>query len=129
MKRIIADSIAIFGDGQYAASVGLRKALKQRNRTEKTLVLDYTGRGAMLIGRDLRLDLATGQVRWYDIADRRKPVALFQFQRSSHLRDIILESLVFIRQVAGVQIKDATLVWAAEIAPELSSNGTVGLGA
>jgi len=129
MRRVISDTIAVFGEGHSAASVGLRNALRHRNRSETALVLDYTGRGAMLLGKDHRLELGDHRMSWYDVADRRRPVALYQFRRSTHFRRIVLKTLHHIRRISGLQVEDSTLVWAAEATYELSADGTVGLGA
>lgn len=129
MAPVIDNTIAVFGESHRAAIVGLRKALKPVHHCEAAIVLDYTGRGAMLLGTDQQIDLSNRRVRWYDTADRRRPAALFQFGRSPHLKPIMLTALRHIRRISGRQIEDATLAWTSEAAYELSIEGTVGLGA
>lgn len=68
-------------------------------------------------------------MRWYNLADRMRPVALFQLGRSPHLKSVILRALCHLRQISGKRINDATLAWAREAAYELSAEGTIGLGA
>jgi CRISPR-associated endonuclease Cas1 len=68
-------------------------------------------------------------VLWCDLADRQKPVALFQLRRSDHFCQIMLGVLWSLRAISGAAVGDATLSWAAEAGWQLSKDGAVGLRA
>lgn len=122
------DAIAIFGNPPIAADVALRRFLKFKEHCGSVIILDYTGRGSILLGNDNKMSLLRRPVTWYDLADRQRPVALFQLRRSEHFRTVMLRVLRMIREVSRMHVKDTTLDWATEAAYNLSRDGIVGLG-
>ncbi len=125
----IPNTVAIFGNAPRAADIALRKVLKFTECSGPVVILDYTGCGAMILGETNRMSLLRRPVVWYDLADRRCPIALFQLAHSDHFRQVMLKTLRIIKDISRKRIADATLVWACEAAFNLSKNGTVGLAA
>jgi hypothetical protein len=127
MIKHIPHSVAIFGAGPSAVNVALRSALKLNKYAGPLVILDYTGRGAMILGKGNETSFPVRSVNWYDLADRHRPVAFFQLRRSGHFRQILLRVLKIMRQISRIPVTNAALEWATEAAYNLSSNGTVGL--
>ncbi|MBN2683741.1 MAG: group II intron reverse transcriptase/maturase [Pontiellaceae bacterium] len=125
---LMPNSIAAFGIGAESADLVLRFALKLKEHAAPVMVLDYSGRGALILDQKNQMGLSQHPVRWYNVADRRRPVALFQLGNSEFFRHAFLRALQGIQQISGAALRPATLEWAAEAAFNLSRSGTVGLG-
>jgi len=89
MTNPIPNSVAIFGNSLSPIDVALRSILKFRESISHVIVLDYTGRGAMVLGPNNKMSLLNHPINWYDIADRYHPSALFQLHRSDHFKIIL----------------------------------------
>jgi RNA-directed DNA polymerase len=125
----LVETLTVVGGGGEGAWLALREAMRFKTRRGGVLVEDATGRAAMLLGeRDLP-DLRGRLVAWVDLADRRRPVALFQIARSGHAQALWARVLRDIRKVSGAKVSDGALDWAAQAAYALSGDGAVGLGA
>lgn len=125
----IPNMVAVFGNGAEAASIVLRSVLKLKEHEAPVVILDYTGRGALILGKDNQMGLTRHPVLWFNTADRRRPVALFQLRNSERFRRIFLRVLQDMRRISEISLGEDTLHWAAEVAYTLSRSGTVGLGA
>lgn len=79
-------TIAILGQAQTVADIALRKVMKINKSSGSAVILDYTGRGAMILGDSNKMGLLNHHVFWYDLANRQRPVALFTVPKSSHFR-------------------------------------------
>ncbi|MEA2108390.1 MAG: hypothetical protein U9P07_03095 [Pseudomonadota bacterium] len=49
-------------------------------RNERHIIIDYSGRLAFTLQRQSMAITEQKKVRWYDLADRQAPVALFQLR-------------------------------------------------
>ncbi len=121
--------IAMLGGAQTVTDLALRKTLKLKHPSDLVIILDYTGRGAMMLGDTNKMGLLHHAVTWYDLANRQRPAALFAVSESGHLRMIITRALRLIREVAQNTLSDATIEWAAAAASRLSQNSMVTLNA
>jgi len=121
------ESIAVFGPAYNGAGALLRRILEDRGGPDTALILDLTGRGTIALGQVYKNSLPGHPVVWYDIADRRRPSALFHLHRSIYLKEILTSLLRYIRKISGFRVTDKTISWAAEAAFSLSGDGTVGL--
>lgn len=119
--------IAILGNAQVVADLALRKTLKLKSPSETAIILDYTGRGAMILGDTNKMGLLNHHVTWYDLANRQRPVALFGIPDSSHMKLIISKTLRMIKAVSQKTLANSTIDWATEAAARLSKNGIVTL--
>lgn len=125
----VPNTLSIFGNGTNAAEIALRNALKLKSTAGATFILDYTGRGAMVLNEGNKMSLQRREVVWCDLADRLRPVALFHLERSEHFRPVLLQMLKSMRELSKMTVDDGALEWAAEAGYSLSKTGTVGLGA
>lgn len=120
-------TVAILGDAPTAVDVGLRRILKLGKNTGSVIILDYTGRGAMMLGPSNRMGLLHQRVSWFDLADRQRPVRLFCLNQSDHFREVMLRVLGMLRVISRSTVTDSTLSWATEAAGKLSASGGVNL--
>lgn len=123
------ETLALLGPGPDAPALMLQEALRFKTRSGSLIVHDASGRGANLLTPGTKMGLDRKRVIWVDLADRRRPVSLFQTHRSAHLRNLWARVLKAISEVAGADISDELAIWAADAAHRLSSDGSVGLGA
>lgn len=93
------------------------------------MLLDYIGRGALVLNQRNKMSLLRSQIHWYDLAWRSKPIGMFQIPRSPYFIRTIANVLRKLRVVSGIFFKDATIDWVAEAAYTLSEHGAIGLGA
>lgn len=127
--KTLPNTVAILGGGVEAADIVLRFVLKLKGHEAPVIILDYTGRGAVILGAHNKMSIERFPVCWCNIADRRRPVALFQLRASDHFRQVFKRALCDIQRIARVELNETTLDWATEAAYDLSRSGTVGLGA
>jgi len=123
----IPNTLAIYGAGPAAADIALRTTLKFKEHSGPAVILDFTGRGAIILGEDNKMSLKRHAIQWYNLADRLRPVSLFQLRCTPDFQKTMLHILKIIRQVSRLRIADSTLIWATEAAHNLSNNGRVGL--
>jgi RNA-directed DNA polymerase len=126
---VLNETLTVLGTGLDAPALMLREALRFKTRSGSLIVQDTTGRGAELLSPGIKMGLDRKRVIWVDVADRRRPVSLFQVKRSVHLRSLWARVLKSLSTIAKVDIADAVINWAADAAYRLSSDGSVGLGA
>lgn len=120
----------IIGTGTTPAYLALAMLFKKKpKRSERLVVLDYTGRLSLTAQMSPETPQPPEGTCWYDLADRRSPVALFQLAHCGALRQVLLSCLSRLRGITGHPLADQTLKWAAEAGYILSQKGTVGLGA
>lgn len=125
----LANTVAVFGSGVDVADIVLRSVLKLKEHDAPVIILDYTGRGAMALGSHNKMSLERFPVLWINVADRRRPTALFQLRTSDHFRRTFSRLLYDIQRIAKMEVKPTTIAWATEAAYDLSRSGAVGLGA
>lgn len=125
----IPNTISILGSGSHAADVAIRSVLKFKEKNGSVIVLDFTGRGALVLKEENKMGLLKHNVLWCNLADRLRPVGIFTLARSVHFQQVMLRVLKTIRRISRIQVNDTTLVWATEAAFMLSKNGTIGLAA
>lgn len=126
---VLNETLTVLGTGLDAPALMLREALRFKTRSGSLIVHDATGRGAGLLSPGTKMGLDRKRVIWVDLADRRRPVSLFQVKRSAHLRNTWVRVLKALSGIANADIGEEVLRWAADAAYLLSSDGSVGLGA
>ena len=85
---VLNETLTVLGTGLDAPALMLREALRFKTRSGSLIVQDATGRGAELLSPGTKMGLDRKRVIWVDVADRRRPVSLFQVKRSAHLRSL-----------------------------------------
>ncbi|TFH50487.1 MAG: hypothetical protein E4H01_02280, partial [Lysobacterales bacterium] len=126
---LMSNSLAIYGYAPKAADLALRQVLKFRNCRGPVIIIDYRGRGAVLLDKTNMKNLNRHPVIWYDLADRLHPIYLFHLERSKHFLPLVREMLRKLRVTKSANFSDGVLDWAAEATYQMSNNGAVTLGA
>lgn len=121
--------VSIIGDPAICVDLCLRKVLKFKDFSKSVILLDFTGRGALLLSRHNKMSIDRRKVVWVDLANRRSPVSIFQLKQSEHLKNAFLQMLVLLKRLSKITVSEGTLNWTAGIAEELSKNGLVGIAA
>lgn len=80
----VLNTVAVFGKAIEPVDVVLRYILKLKAHEAPVVVLDYTGRGAVVLNSGNQMSLLRHPVIWFNTADRRRPVALFHMGDSEH---------------------------------------------
>lgn len=122
----MATPLALIGDGARSLNLCFRRFLP-RARRMPVLVLDLTGRGALEL-HDRHLPAATYRMRWHDLANRRRPAALFQVGDPEHALPLLERTLAAINKLRGSPLWSKTITWTARLGHELARDGSVGLG-
>jgi group II intron reverse transcriptase/maturase/CRISPR-associated endonuclease Cas1 len=114
-----------------AVDIALRKALRFATEDGASVILDFSGRGAMTLEKIHTTGFDGRSVIWCDLADRRRPVSFFRLATfpGVDIGPIISRLLYSFSQIAGITISGQTLQWAAGAASRLALEGTIGLGA
>jgi group II intron reverse transcriptase/maturase/CRISPR-associated endonuclease Cas1 len=124
-------TVAILGRSWQAAEVALQEVFETFDDGEDrsdTVVLDAYGRGAELL-HDRETTLREREsVRWYDLANRRRPAALFQFEHHEQLDRILRRVLDGLSKVLEFGPAQEARDLAREQWVELASHGRAGLG-
>jgi group II intron reverse transcriptase/maturase/CRISPR-associated endonuclease Cas1 len=126
---VLSETLTVLGSGLDAPALILREALRFKTRSGSLIIQDTTGKGAAILSPGNKMGLDRRRVIWVDLADRRRPVSLFQIRRSAHMRAIWTRVLKLLSVIAKANIPDDVVNWAAEAAYSLSTDGSVGLGA
>ncbi len=126
--KVLPGTIAVLGSGHSASAAAMKEWMRYKNRPGSLIVHDAAGRGAMILGREFRPCLDKRRVVWVDLADRRRPLSLFAFSRSPHLKNLLYRFLIRLRAISGADIGDSCLNWAANLADSMSADGRVTLG-
>lgn len=124
-----ARPLLILGRVPNAADLALRRILHAKERAQALIVVDYQGNLASFLTERNKGNLHKGPLLWCDLANRRRPTALFRFKRSPGMKPALrgfIESCVrhFVVPVSGPTI-DA----AVDLAYRLADQGSVGLAA
>lgn len=126
---VIRNSSVVLGNPALAARFSLRQVLRLNKNSGPLLIIDYSGRGAMVLDETCKMGLEKKDIQWIDLADRQRPLAFFQLQRSPHFRSVFNRLLSAYSTISEINIQKETIEWACEAAYELAKHGRVGLGA
>ena len=121
--------LLILGRVPNVASLALRRILHAKERGQALVVVDYQGNLASLLTEKNKGNLHKGPLLWCDLANRRRPTALFRFKQSSGMKPALhgfIESCV--RHLA-VPVSGPTIDAVVDLAYRLAEHGSVGLAA
>lgn len=119
-------SLTIFGQGPQSISLAIKKVLGNSAKSEAVLILDYTGRGALVFDT-VSKPSAVKTITWVDLADRRTPVAMFNIQHSKRIKQIMFSVFRRINEISSYGLPESILEWCAEVAASISKNGLISL--
>ena len=131
MKKMVSTEgprpLLILGRVANAADLALRRILRAKERGQALVVVDYEGNLASLLTDQNKANLHKGPLLWCDLANRRRPTALFRFKQSLGMKPalrLFLDSLVeyFVIPVSG-----NTQETVVDLAFRLAERGNIGL--
>ena len=121
--------LLILGHTVNAAELALRRILHAKERGQPLVVLDYQGNLASLLTDRNKGNLEKGPMLWCDLANRRRPVALFRFERSAGMKLALRGFLDRLVRYVGAPVSGGTLDVVVDLAYRLADKGNVGLAA
>ncbi|MGB4115325.1 MAG: CRISPR-associated endonuclease Cas1 [Polaromonas sp.] len=121
--------LLVLGRMREASELALRRILHAKERKQPLVVVDYQGTLTALLTERNKGNLHKGPMLWCDLANRRRPVALFRFKRTVGMK-AALHSFIenCVRLVAAV-VSAQTIGTAVDLAYRLADQGTIGLAA
>lgn len=121
--------LMILGRSPNAPDLALRRVLHAKQPRQGLAIVDYQGVLAPLLTKRNRGNLHKAPLAWCDLANRRRPTALFRLGASSWIAPTLRTLLARFAQVLAPTISGATLDAVAEFATRLTQQGTIGLAA
>ena len=121
--------LAVIGRPASAAHLALRRVLRAKARDQPLIVIDYQGAAAAMLDDSNRGNLHKTPLLWCDLANRRKPTAIFRMRRSTGLVPSLTAFLARCAPLVTNALSGGTIRWATKLVWHLTDHGTVGLGA
>ena len=121
--------LLILGRVPNVADLALRRILHAKERGQALVIVDYQGNLASLLMDRNKGNLHKGPLLWCDLANRRRPIALFRFKRSPGMKPALrgfLENCV--RHVVA-PVSGQTIDAVVDLAYRLADQGSIGLAA
>lgn len=119
--------LLILGRVPNAADLALRRILHAKERGQPLVVVDYQGNLAATLTERNKGNLHKGPLLWCDLANRRRPTALFRFTQSVGMKPALRRFIeACVRHVAA-PVSGATIAAAVDLAHRLADQGTIGL--
>lgn len=121
--------LLILGRVPNVADLALRRILHAKERGQTLVVVDYLGNLASHLTDRNKGNLHKGPLLWCDLANRRRPTALFRFKQTPGMKPALksfLENCV--RHVAAA-VTVPTITAVVELAYRIADQGTIGLAA
>ena len=119
--------LLILGHAPAAADLALRRVLHARERGQAMVVVDYYGNLASHLTGKNKGNLHKGPVLWCDLANRRRPSALFRFQRTVGMKPALRSFLENCARHMAVPASGPTIDAVVELAYRLTDQGSFGL--
>lgn len=121
--------LLILGRVVNAAGLALRRILHAKERGQSLVVVDYQGSLASLLTEKNKGNLHKGPLLWCDLANRRRPTALFRFRRSPGMKSALRGFLESCVQHVAAPVSGPTIDAVVDLAYHLADQGSVGLAA
>jgi len=119
--------LLIMGRPPIAAELALRRVLHAKEAQQALVVVDYQGSLAPMLTKRNRGNLHKGPLLWCEIANRRRPLALFQFKQSAGMKPALRTFLgTCVNHLASL-ISGTTIDIVVELAYRLADQGSIGL--
>ncbi|MDP2817715.1 MAG: CRISPR-associated endonuclease Cas1 [Polaromonas sp.] len=107
----------------------MRRILHAKERGQALFVVDYQGNLATLLTARNKGNLHKGPMLWCDLANRRRPTALFRFKRSPGMKLALRSFLESCVRLVAASVSASTIEAAVDMAYRLADQGAVGLAA
>lgn len=121
--------LLILGRVTNAADLALRRILHAKKRGQALVIVDYQGSMASHLTERNKGNLHKGPLLWCDLANRRRPTALFRFNRTSGMKPALRTFLSSCVQFVAATVSEPTINAVVELAYRLVDQGTIGLAA
>ena len=119
--------VTILSSTQNAVDVTFRKLFNHDFCPGTILVVDYTGRGAIVLSDYNKMSLLKKNIFWFDLNDRRHTMKLFQLNNSPHFIIVLKRVIRLITRLTNSKLSDSTVDWFVNTALRFSENGSVNL--
>lgn len=119
--------LLIAGRPTSAADLALRRILHAKKPNQPLVVIDYHGGLANALTQRNKGNLHKNPVLWCDIANRRRPTALFAFRRSVGMKPALRAFLARCAQHFAQPVSIATIDAVVDLADRLADQGSIGL--
>ena len=121
--------LLILGRAANAADLALRRILHAKQRGQSLVVVDYQGSLAAHLTQRNKGNLHKGPLLWCDLANRRRPSALFRLARSPGMKPALKSFLHNCVRHMVAPVSMPTIDVAVELAYRMADQGSVGLAA
>ena len=121
--------LLILGHVPNAADLTLRRILHAKERGQALVVADYQGNLASFLTERNKGNLHKGPLLWCDLANRRRPTALFRFKRSPGMKPALRGFIENCVRHLVAPVSGSTIDAAVDLAYRLADQGSVGLAA
>ena len=119
----------ILGRVPDAGDLALRRNLHAKEPGQALVIVDYQGSVTSLLTQRNKGNLHKAPILWCDLANRRRPTALFRFQRSPGMKAALRAFLENCARQLAAPVSQGTIEVAVELAYRLADQGTIGLAA
>ena len=121
--------LLIAGRAPHAPDLALRRMLRAKEDGQALGVIDYQGNLAAHLTERNKGYLHKGPVLWCDLANRRRPIALFRFKRTPGMPAALRAFLQCCATNLGQPVSAATVDAVIALVYRLTESGSIGLAA
>lgn len=121
--------LLILGIAQHAADLALRRVLHAKERGQALVVVDYQGTLSSLLTERNKGNLHKSPLLWCDLANRRRPTALFRFTQSPGMKQALQGFLENCVRLVAASVSKPTIDAVVDVAYRLAEQGSIGLAA
>lgn len=121
--------LLILGRVSNAADLALRRILHAKEHGQALVIVDYQGNLASHLTERNKGNLHKGPLLWCDLANRRRPSAMFRFQRTPGMKPALRGFLENCVRHFVLPVSVPTIDAMVELAYRMADQGTVGLAA
>ena len=119
--------VTVLGSTSSSIDIVFKKVFKYNVCPGTILILDYTGRGAVILSDSNKMSLLKKNIHWFDIDDRRHTTQLLRLNSSPHVKIILERLLRLIINSTQSAISDKTINWLINTAAKYSESGPINL--
>lgn len=119
--------LLILGRAPNAPDLALRRLFRAKQEGQALAVIDYQGTLASHLTTRNRGPMRKGPLTWCELANRRRPVALFRFQRTAGMRPALNAFLRTCAANLSEPVSGMAIQATVDLAWRLAENGSIGL--
>ncbi len=119
--------LLVLGRPAIAAELALRRVLHAKEARQPLVIADYQGSLAPLLTKRNKGNLHKGPLLWCELANRRRPIALFQFRQSAGMTPALRTFLRTCANQLATPISESTIELVVGLAYRLADQGSIGL--